>query len=241
MTEAAAANYRSLDPAKIVETAEVLQRRIAERFPDRNLQHVAHELLVEARQTATTAEWLAQPLWSVRLAAGLCIAVLVGVLGATVLVIHRTKELFSSVADFFQGLDAAVNEVVLFSVAAYFLAGYETRLKRGRALKAMNVLRSIAHIIDMHQLTKAPDRLVPTREDTPSSPVRHMTPGELTRYLDYCSEMLAIISKIAALYVQNFHDPETIAVVNEVEDLTNGLSRKVWQKIMILDRMESDD
>jgi len=71
--------------------------------------------------------------------------------------------------------------------------------------------------------------------------VRHMTPGELTRYLDYCSEMLAIISKIAALYVQNFHDPETISVVNEVEDLTNGLSRKVWQKIMILDRMESDD
>jgi len=241
VSEAAPANYRSLDPAKIVETAEVLQRRIAERFPDRNLQYVAGELLIEARQTAATAQWLAQPMWSVRLGAGLCIALLVGVLAATVLVASFKVELFSSVADFFQGLDAAVNEVVLFAVAAYFLAGYETRLKRSRALKAMNVLRSLAHIIDMHQLTKAPDRLVPTREDTPSSPVRHMTPGELTRYLDYCSEMLAIISKIAALYVQNFHDPETISVVNEVEDLTNGLSRKVWQKIMILDRMESDD
>ena len=31
--------------------------------------------------------------------------------------------------------------------------------------------------------------------DTPSSPLRRMTPFELTRYLDYCSEMLAIISK----------------------------------------------
>jgi len=66
-----------------------------------------------------------------------------------------------------------------------------------------------------------------------------MTPFELTRYLDYCSEMLAVISKIAALYVQDFNDPVTLAAVDEVQDLTGGLSQKIWQKIMILDRVVS--
>jgi len=37
--------------------------------------------------------------------------------------------------------------------------------------------------------------------------------------------------------VQNFDDPVTLAAVNEVENLTNGLARKIWQKIMIFDRI----
>ena len=57
---------------------------------------------------------------------------------------------------------------------------------------------------------------------------------ELKRYLNYCSEMLAIIGKIAALYAQNFPDTTIISSVNEIESLTSGISRKAWQKIMIL-------
>ena len=59
----------------------------------------------------------------------------------------------------------------------------------------------------------------------------------MSRYLDNCSDLLALISKISALYVQNFDDPVTLAAVNEIENLTNGLSRKIWQKIMIFDRI----
>ncbi len=59
----------------------------------------------------------------------------------------------------------------------------------------------------------------------------------MTHYLQYCSDLLALISKIAALYVQKFNDPVTMSAVNDVEDLTNGLSRKIWQKIMIFDRI----
>lgn len=32
-----------------------------------------------------------------------------------------------------------------------------------------------------------------------------------------------------------------LAAVNEVETLTSGLSRKIWQKIMILHRLEGDE
>ena len=49
-----------------------------------------------------------------------------------------------------------------------------------------------------------------------------MTPFELNRYLDYCSDALALISKIAALYVQGFQDPVLLDAVDDVEDLTAG-------------------
>ena len=62
-----------------------------------------------------------------------------------------------------------------------------------------------------------------------------MTPFELNRYLDYCSESLALISKIAALYVQGFQDPVLLDAVDDVEDLTAGFSRKIWQKLTILE------
>ena len=61
-----------------------------------------------------------------------------------------------------------------------------------------------------------------------------MTAFELSRYLDYCAEMLSLTGKVAALYVQDFDDGVAIASVNEVEDLTSGLSTKIWQKLMML-------
>ena len=67
---------------------------------------------------------------------------------------------------------------------------------------------------------------------------RAMTPFDLNRYLDYCSDALALICKIAALYVQGFQDPVLLDAVDDVEeDLTTGFSRKSWQKITILENM----
>jgi hypothetical protein len=88
----------------------------------------------------------------------------------------------------------------------------------------------------MHQLTKDPDRVILQGADTPSSPTRELRRFELSRYLDYCSEMLSLVSKLAALYVQTFDDPVVLSAVDEVEGLTSGLSGKIWQKIMILDQ-----
>ena len=45
-----------------------------------------------------------------------------------------------------------------------------------------------------------------------------------------------LIGKVAALYVQRFDDPVALSAVDQIEDLTTGLSRKIWQKIMIIDR-----
>lgn len=62
-----------------------------------------------------------------------------------------------------------------------------------------------------------------------------MTRFELARYLDYCSELLSLTSKLAVLYVQRLDDPAVLAAVNDVQALTGGLANKIWQKIVILD------
>jgi hypothetical protein len=101
-------------------------------------------------------------------------------------------------------------------------------------LQALHELRAIAHIIDMHQLTKDPERMLARSQSTASSPQPNMTAFELSRYLDYCSEMLSLTGKIAALYIQHFDDAVAIAAANEIEALTTGLSNKIWQKLNIL-------
>ena len=91
----------------------------------------------------------------------------------------------------------------------------------------------------MHQLTKDPEQILsPDMPRTSSSPLRVMNRFELSRYLDYCSELLSLAGKLAALYAQYLPDPVVLTAVNEVENLTVGLSRKIWQKIMILDTIQ---
>ena len=115
-----------------------------------------------------------------------------------------------------------------------FLFRSEERSKRQRALQALHELRSLIHVIDMHQLTKDPSTLASISGLTPSSPPRQLTPYELTRYLDYCSEMLSLTSKLAVLFAQSFPDPVVTETVSDIERIASGLSQKIWQKIMIV-------
>jgi hypothetical protein len=87
----------------------------------------------------------------------------------------------------------------------------------------------------MHQLTKDPSIVLQAGPPTDASPTRAMNRFELTRYLDYCSEMLSLTNKLAALYAQHLPDPVIIDAVNDIEQLTTNLSSKIWQKITILD------
>jgi len=238
-TETGGGYYRQLDSARIAETTDRLWRRISERFPDSGLSQIAAELRKVVAEAQGTAKWLSQPLLLLRLAALACILLVIAAGIGVFLSLDPKATWFSSISDYLQGLEAGINEFVFLGIAIYFLINSEVRIKRKRAVNALHVLRSMAHLIDMHQLTKDPERVLGDAAKTQSSPERVMTPFELTRYLDYCAELLAILSKIAALYVQNLNDPQTLSAVNDVEELTSGLSRKIWQKIMILDRIMS--
>ena len=228
--------YRSLNATLIVDTCRATHARIAERFTDSGLSKVAGEILAISEQAAGMSAWLARPHLPLRGLAGIgIVTIFIIIVGVSSHI--KVQMSVGNIGEFLQGLDAGINEVVFIGIAAFFFLTLETRMKRQRALKALRELRSLAHIIDMHQLTKDPDRISETPTDTTRFPRRPQNPAELIRYLDYCSDLLALISKIAALYVQDFEDPVTLGAVNEIENLTNGLSRKIWQKIMIFDRI----
>jgi len=228
--------FRKLDPEQIVETASRLERRIEERFPSAGLAKLAAELTQVTREARALSGWLAAPNRPLRAGVTLAICGLLGIVLAAAATL-RGESGPHNWAYWVQSLEALINDVVFVGIAIYFLLGLETRRKRARALAALHVLRSLAHIVDMHQLTKDPERIVAGGPSTPSSPARTMSAFELTRYLDYSTELLAIISKVAALYVQELADPVTVAAASAVEELAVNLSRAIWQKIVILDRV----
>jgi len=224
--------YRSLDPEKIIETIERLCSRIDERFPGSGLGRVCRELLTIAVESQQRSAWIAKPQKSLRVIVGILIALMVLLL---VLVVANST-LPTNRFDFvvlLQVSEAGINVFIVLGAAVLFLITSEVRIKRSRALKAIHELRALAHVIDMHQLTKDPEGVLIGKAVTTPAPKPGLTPAQIPRYLDYCSEMLSLIGKLAALYVQKFDDPVALAAVNEVENLTTGLSRKIWQKIMV--------
>jgi len=232
--------YRELDPERIIATLATLGQRIEERFPASGLGRVGRELLALASESKELLDRLRRPNAVLRTGVGVGVLALVALAVATALSVRVSLQV-QNVSDLLQGLDAGVNDVIFMGIAIYFLLTVEGRLKRRRALRALHELRSVAHIIDMHQLTKDPDRFLLREPDTPSSPQRTMTRFELSRYLDYCSELLSHVSKLAALHAQYLADPVVLDAVNDVETLADGLSRKIWQKIMILDAIGPAD
>ena len=99
-----------------------------------------------------------------------------------------------------QAIESAAQDVIFLGVAIFFLLTIEGRLKRRVALRDLRQLRAVVHIVDMHQLTKDPEHLLAPAMRTPSSPERQFTRFELSRYLDYCTELLSLSSKLAALH-----------------------------------------
>lgn len=228
--------YRRLSPDSVLSTAELLARRIAERFPDRGLARVAQETVEVTREAAELADWLARPIPWARTTAWLVTGICAFALIAAVAQLDVSMRV-ESAAELAQGVESLINNVVFAGIAVWFVFGIERRIKRKRAWSFLMQLRSLAHVIDMHQLNKDPGRASNAIGATPSSPTIDLDGPLLAKYLDYSSELLSVLGKLAALTSLDFDDPVTLATVDEIEDLSTGLSRKIWQKIMIIDRV----
>ena len=226
--------YTTLDPDKIIKTADILESRVAERFPNASLVGVATELKAIATDAKARAEKLSQPIQWLRVAtfASVFLGIMIFFFIGTFLNFDRIA---TGAFDFVQGVEATINAVVLAGLGFLTIAKSEERIKRRKVLDGLHGLRSVIHIIDMHQLTKDPVSLRTGFRPTSSSPERKLKPNELVRYLDYCSEMLSLTGKISALYAQAVPDMEVVNAVNDVEALGGNLSRKIWQKIILIE------
>jgi hypothetical protein len=237
MTAARASRFITLDEDEVIRSAIKLKNRVAERFPERGLTREASRIGEYAHALAKEARSLARR--------HVLADVVIGALallgfGGTVYILARIPWIeieFAKKQEFFQamqGISAAIHVAVSAGLIIFFVASRETRIKRKKALRGLHSLRAFAHVVDIHQMNKDPAAIAANLPATRSSPERDLSPRELLRYLNYCSEMLSIISKFAALYAQNFRDPVVLEAVNDIEQLTSLLSNKIWQKIMVL-------
>ncbi len=226
---------RRLDAARILTTVERARQRIEERFPQAGLVRVARDLAAVAQGAGDTAERLGRPYLLLRVAMVGAVIGLGVVLAPVLRLVDFEKTAADNIYTAVQGIDATLQIVGVTGAVLFFLITLEDRLKRRRALRALHELRSVIHVIDMHQLTKDPSvGDEPEAVATASSPERAMTTFELKRYLDYCSELLSLSSKVAALYAQSLPDDVVTDAVSDLERLTTNLSQKIWQKIALL-------
>ena len=229
--------YSELKLDLVLRTLVTLRSRIAERFPDSGLSRVADELQQTGEDIGPVLDKLRHPNRLLRAGIALGVALIVVLVGGVIWLILQpsvSREI-SGVSGVLQTIESAAQDLVFLSIAVYFLLTLETRINRRISLRTLHRLRSIVHIVDMHQLTKDPVHILSPGRTTASSPERKLTRFELARYLDYCSELLSLSSKMAALHVQYVNDPVVLDAVNDIEVLAANLQNKMWQKIVILD------
>ncbi|MGH1441250.1 MAG: hypothetical protein ACRBBR_14125 [Cellvibrionaceae bacterium] len=226
--------YTQLSFTEIIKTISCLELRIIERMPDSDIAQVCKELHSTANHAQQRVRTLSTPNKWIR---GSVIAVVIVFSSVLIYTLSLFEWEFSkpTLAEMIQITEALINDIILLGAALFFLLTLEQRLQRRSVLQELHQLRSIAHLVDMHQLTKDPSMINSQEQQTEHSPERNMTQFQLQRYLDYCSEMFSLIGKIAALYSERFPDTEIVAAANDIEDLCTGLSRKVWQKLYFIE------
>lgn len=238
MTSDPRALHEPLEVDPVRQTVQRLHDRIAARFPERGLRKAAADLLTMVDNVESGPRSNQDRIRTARLASRvLIVAILVATLVAVALAFRDATtggNRITSSLDVLPLIETTVNDIVFAALAVFFLFSFPERLQRGRTLELLHQLRSLAHIIDMHQLTKDPEQLRDSFVPTPASQPLEMTRDEMERYLEYCSEMLSLVGKTAALCAEESRDSVVLDTVSTIETLTTGMSRKIWQKISVL-------
>jgi hypothetical protein len=226
--------HEPLEAPAVKETVEELYGRIEARFPQRGLLGVCGDLvkLVDGVQDVAGAGQ--RRIRAVRYVSRVLMVIVMGV--TVVALVFATRDAITghedlSSVDLLDVAGSAISDVVYAAIAIFFLWSFPERLERSRLLALLHQLRSTAHVIDMHQLTKDPEQLKPSFVPTSRSTKLDMTRDQVERYLDYCSELLSLVGKTAALCAEESRDSVILETVSTIENLTVGLSRKIWQKI----------
>ena len=226
--------YDRLEADAVLDTAQRLQGRIGARFPERNLGKVAQQLVTVSTDLEKVAA-RTTTIRVVRVVSLVVIAVLVVLaLVSLVAVVAEVIGNPSDAVDFMSTVSNVISNLVYVGLAVIFLWVLPAQLERQRLLGELHRLRSLAHVIDMHQLTKDPERFADAYRPTSASVHVGLSPIDMATYLDYCSELLSLVAKTAAVYAERTTDPAVLATISDIENLTSGMARKIWQKLSLL-------
>ena len=222
--------FKNLDIDKVTAAIELLRLRVQERFPTANLLNVCNELKELSNNAKTNIQHLNKPYVYFRIIFSFLIILTIVLITYTIWHIS-SQDLPSNFQSFIATSEALMNELVMIGAAFYFIGKFENSLKQKKILYALQELRTIIHVIDLHQLTKDPAPIL--QNNSEHSPERALSKSELNSYLDYCSEMLSLTSKVAATYGFNCNDQIVLETIHNIEVLSGTLSNKIWQKITI--------
>lgn len=226
--------YRTIDPTKLILTISKMADRVENHFPSSGLASVANEVAAVAEGTVARVAEIKKPRMGLRIMVVLMVILVVSGPLLFSLVLSFSENM-TNLGDFLQATDAGLHMLLVLAGGIVFLVGMENRLRRNQALEALAEFRSLAHLVDLHQINKDPglDDVVPPQNDRRT--VRSDT--ELAYYLDYSGDLLSIVGKLAAYYAQNLQDRVVLDAVTEIETLTSTLSNKLWLKILVLREM----
>jgi hypothetical protein len=226
-----------LESEYVADTVGRLEARIRARFPDRRLGNVAAELGAAVPEIHAGFEHSKHRRSQVRLfsriASGVIVLIALGALGLALrdAFTRGTENSF----DWVPLVESLINDVIFAAIAVFFLWAMPERLERRALLDLLHRLRSLAHVVDMHQLDKDPEQARAAYAPTAMSPERRiMNAEDLHHYFDYCSELVSLIAKTAALCAERTSDAVVLHTVSEIETLAAQMSQKIWQKISLL-------
>ena len=231
--------YRNtLEFDKVLATIRKLSLRIKERLPESSLYKTSDDFYNAAFTFQSGFDHIVRPNYFVRF---ICLFVIMisicGIAYGFTLVELKVQNTLLDVATF---AEASINNILLIGAAYFFLFNLEKRIKRRRAAKYLDILSEYVHVVDMHQLAKDPHVYGKSyAEKTNSSPYRMISKFEFQRYLVYCSELLSLISKVSVLFSETIDDDIISKRSDEIENLSSQLTSKIWQKLIILQRIDS--
>ncbi|MGX9791845.1 hypothetical protein [Mycobacterium sp. MMS18-G62] len=233
-----AGDHVQLAADHVESTVAQLERRIHARFGERGLTKAARDLgdLVVLIQSEAGQSHARLRRMTMAARAGSITIVAATVIALAFTLRSAVIEGLAHTADWVPLVESFVNDLVFAAIAVVFLWAFPERLERRSLLRMLHRLRSLAHVIDMHQLSKDPEQLNPTYVPTAQSVLHGLDADQLYHYLGYCSEMLSLTAKTAALGGEHTTDGVVLETISYIENLTTELSNKIWQKISLLPR-----
>jgi len=221
------ATATKLEHTNLLRLVEGRVAQIVQIFPTRGLAKVAGELRDTVARAPQSCEEILRPYLLIR---GSVAALVLLMMGAIAYELAQLEFQSDDGWEVLSGVEAGINTLVFVGVAVVFLVSLELRVRRHRTFKALQELRALAHVLDMHQMDKARLLLKGSDDELDDS----LSPDLLVRYLDDTADLLSVLGKLAAWYAQQINDGEVLVVVNEIEQLTTGLTAQIGQKILLV-------
>ena len=130
-------------------------------------------------------------------------------------------EPYESVTELAQGLAFAVSALGLLTWGKW------KRNRHDLCFRGLDRIRALAHVVDMHHQTRDTLRGIGIDREA----FQKYSDLQIVVYLNYCSRILGLLGKAAAMYGEHCRDSEVLTASSEVQLLCNSLAGNIWDKI----------